>query len=300
MLADSLISSFVEDKLKPELDSIDYTSHRTEVDLINSLSLLSPDPVKKGGGEIRVETYKLHGSPLIDYSLPNGVNVRKEIADVLFDAEALLPGRENQRRGFLAQAKFDRDGNSWDVDSSQFHFIHNLPVFVFTRPKTAYSFNLETKYTTDDDEDYTGNTFATGLFGQQGTTPFFLRTERILEGISNVEGSLDLRYQRSADDGPEQESFKRSEFGNPTPYDYLNTVLGKFLQSEYGRPVVQDSELDRFMDHMEAIATSSDYSSLHHKELCTDGGIPEDSGFVYVKFTIDLRDSNVESGESVL
>lgn len=300
MQADSLISSFVDDELQPELNNIDYSSHHTEVDLINSLSSMSPDPVQEGRGEIRAETYKLHGSPHIDYCLPTGVNVRKEIADVLFDAVALLPGDEKQRRGFLAQAKFDRDGNSWEVDSSQFHFIHNLPVFVFSRPKTAYSFNLESKYTPDEDGEYTGNTFATGLFGQKGTQPFFIRTERILEGISDVEGSLNLRYQRSADDDPEQESFTRSEFGNPTRYDYLDTVLGNFLQAQYGRVVAEESELERFMNHMEAIATSSDYSSLYHKDLCTDGGIPEDSGFVYIKFTIDLRESNIESGLRVL
>ena len=296
----ALIESFIEDELQPELNDIDYGSHSSEYGLIDDLSSFSPDPVWDRGAEITTETYKLHGSPNIDYSLPNGVNVRKEIADVLFDAEALLPRGPNQRRGFLAQAKFDLDGTSWDVDSSQFHFIHNLPVFVFSCPKTAASFNLEPKYTTTDDDVYTGNTFATGLFGTQDRIPFLLRTERILEGISGVEGSMDLRFKRSAEDDPEQESFTLTEFGYPTSYDDLDTVLGNFLKGKYGRRVNPDSELERFMDHMETIATTSDYSSIKNPDLCTDGGIPEGNGFVYIKFRIDARETNVGEGERIL
>lgn len=296
----SLIDSFIKEKLLPELNGINYNTHHSEVDLIDSLDSFSPSPKTTRGGRIEVETYKIHKTPLIDYTLPNGVNVRKEIGDVLFDVEALLPMGEKRRRGFLAQAKFDTMGESWDVDTSQFRFIHHLPVFVFSRPKTAYSFNLEPKYTTSDDHRYTGNTFAVGLFGQNGRKPHFLRTERILKGIPHVEGALDLRYQRTANDNPEQESFTRDEFGEPTQHDYIDSVLEKFLRGQYGHFVATNSELERFMDHMEDIATSSNYSHLHHKSLCTDGGEREGSGFVYVKFTIDLRDSNFEIGEDVL
>jgi hypothetical protein len=295
----NLVESFIQDEMNPELDGIDYGEHQSEFDLIDALSKFSPDPVRVDGAELTAETHKLHGSPYIDFSLPNGVNIRKEIADFLFDAEALLPKEENERRGFLAQAKFDQSGSAWDVDSSQFHFIHHLPVFVFSRPKTACSFNLEPKYMPDEDDVYTGNTFATGLFGQQSEKPFLLRTERMLEGIANVEGSHDLRFQRSADDDPEQESFTREEFGNPTPHDYLDSVLGSFLKAQYGRVVVPDSELERFMDHMEAIATTSNYSAIKNPDLCTDGGIPEDDGFLYVKFTMDLRESNIGGGDRV-
>jgi hypothetical protein len=297
-MLESLIDSFAEDELTPELSSIDYDSHTGETDLIDALVGLNPDPVRMGGGELRVETYQMHGSPKIDYTLPNGVNVRKEIADVFFDAETLLPGSDDHRRAFLAQAKFDTAGSSWKVDTSQFRFIHQLPVFVVSRPKTAHSFNLEPYYMTDSDREYTGNTFAVGLFGSTGGKPFFLRTERILQGIPHVEGASDLRYQRSAEHSRKEETFSRSEFGSVAGYDYINSVLKNFLKRQYGQPVADDSELERFVTHIEDIATSDTYGHLHHKDLCTDGG-EERGGLVYVKFTIDLRDAQYDPADGL-
>lgn len=133
MPLDTLLERFFTQELDPELDSINYGTHNREEDLIQELASLSFSPVRHAGARVTGETKKLHKSPNIDFTIPNGENVRKEIGDILFDVEALTPGREDRRRVFISQAKFDEDRRTWDVDQEQFFYIHNLPSSCFPR-----------------------------------------------------------------------------------------------------------------------------------------------------------------------
>lgn len=110
-----------------------------------------------------------------------------------------------------------------------------------------------------------------------------------MQGLDGVSSASEIDYEKSSD-----EKFKLSHFGRVTPYDYIRSVLKNFFRGRYGQIVRENSELERFVDHIGNIVEANNYGSIRNSTLCTDGGQEiedEGPGFVYVKFTMDLREA---------
>lgn len=246
--------------LSDEEDFIEYTKEK-----------LDCNPVDYNSQSIETTVKSIHQSPRVDFPLPTGRKVTRELADLLFVYEANFPSKTIERT-MISQSKFANSPPSWNIDLYQYHLITSLPPFMVTRPRTCKLFNLGVSE----------RSFANFSMASNYKQPFYLRGERMEDGVSNSDYSTD-----SATFNPNRLSSDDEIY----PIEYSKSILKRFLRGTYGIPKTTSPEVERLVDHLIDIVEDNHTT----QPACPDGGADaineKDDGLIYIKVKATYEES---------
>lgn len=192
MTLNNLIINRLKNSLRSYHSSLENPPLVNEVDFIKrTVTAFQNLNYTAGGQTISSRSIIIHSKPIIQY-YPKGplfphIFRRVEMGDILLVSKQVIDGVLESYRGSIIQAKFTkRMKRTWKVNSNQFFFLSEWPVFTIYRPR------IKKQYFTEPN----ASTWSVyGFVGQRATKfPIYYSSKRMVNHLGGIPTKKSFSY----------------------------------------------------------------------------------------------------------